>query len=128
MKTVLLVFLMLFTFCGASVAQTANMDSATIVKFARHDAHSFRYNKADKRGVLNNFHNPNSDYFKPTSKYASQPSLLNDSLYIKTFKYYALKRTRGRRTGNTLLIVGGSVVVVFAALLAAAASTLSGLQ
>jgi hypothetical protein len=124
MKTVLLILLMVVALSGTSIAQTVPIDSVAIMKAARQDGGRFRYNKADKQGVKNNLRNPNSDYFKPTVNYASQQSLLSDSLYVKTFKYYALKKTRGRRTGNTLLIVGGSVVAAFAVLVVVAAATL----
>ncbi|MGZ3765675.1 MAG: hypothetical protein ACXVA2_13485, partial [Mucilaginibacter sp.] len=85
----------------------------------------FRYNKADKKAVISNLHNATSDYFKPTGTYTSDQSLLKDSLYVKTFKYYAAKKTRARRTTKTLLFIGGGVVIVTIALLFAATYTAS---
>lgn len=128
MKTILLVLLITVMSARVAKAQNNPTDSVSVIKAAKHDAKAFRYNKADKQGVKNNLHNPNSDYFKPTSGYVSQASYLSDSLYVKTFKHYALHKTRARRTTGTLLIVGGSVVVLFAVMLVAAVSSLSGLQ
>jgi hypothetical protein len=93
-------------------------DTAAIVAAAMHDAGNFSFDKANKKAVINNLHNQNSDYFKPSEK-TSAASLLNDSLYVKTFKVYAIKHIKGKRTAKTLLIVGGSVVLFVGLMVAA---------
>jgi hypothetical protein len=94
-------------------------DTTSIMVTARHDAEKFSFDKANKKAVIRNLGNPNSDYFKPSEK-TSQASLLNDSLYVKTFRGYAIKHVKAKRTTKTLLIIGGSVVAVLGLIVAAA--------
>lgn len=63
-------------------------------------------------------HYPNtSDYFKPTVQTASNPALLNDSVYVQTFRDEAFYKSLNQRVhpvGHALIIVG----IVFAGLIA----------
>ena len=101
-------------------------DTASIVINAKHDAKNFSYDKADKKGVIDNLNNPNSDYFKPSIK-TSNASLLNDSIYVRTFKLYAIKHIRAKRTTKTLLFVGGGIVAFLALIVAALVAAGPGL-
>lgn len=125
MRTLLFIVFIALICVSPAIAKASLPDSIATVKLARRDADKFRYNKADKKFVKMNLHNPNSDYFKPTGVYASNPSLLSDSLYVKTFKYYAAKKTRARRTKTVLFIVGGGVVALAIYIAAASATAAS---
>ncbi|MBC7398606.1 MAG: hypothetical protein H7289_01580 [Mucilaginibacter sp.] len=112
-------FLMVIASCSLSgYAREIVTDTTSIMVIARHDAEKFSFDKVNKKAVIRNLGNPNSDYFKPSEK-TSQVSLLNDSLYVQTFKTYAIKHIKAKRTAKTLLIVGGSVVVVLGLIVAA---------
>ncbi len=107
-------------------ARGIEKDTATIISAAKQDAKNFSFDKANKKAVIRNLHNPNSDYFKPSAN-GTQASFLNDSLYVKTFKVYANKHMRARRTTKTLLIVGGSLLVFLGIVVAAAVAAGPGL-
>lgn len=92
--TLLLLLTIAFSSAYSQVMDSIN-DVITLA--AKKDAKKFRYNDGNKKAIIHSLNNPGSDYFKPTSKYASQSSFLNDSLYVKTFKIYAIKKTRARR-------------------------------
>ena len=125
-KTFSLLLLLTLAFSFAFSQGTENNNDA-IIMAAKKDAKNFRFNEGNKKAIIKNLHNPESDYFKPTSMYVSQSSLLNDSLYVKTFKIYANKKIRSRRTTKTLLFVGGGVIIVLATVIAAAVAAGPGL-
>ena len=62
----------------------------------------------------------NSDYFKPTGATASNPALLTDSGYVKTYRYYAFNAAQRQiiHPVGTGLLIGGSVLVFSALMLA----------
>jgi|GEM_PF-5126898 len=124
-KTLLPLIALIFLFLSIK-AQGLQKDSVAIISAAKQDAKNFMYNKANKKAVLRNLHNPASDYFKPSAN-TSNVSLLNDSLYVKTFKIYAVKHIRARRTTKTLLFVGGGVVIFFGLIVAALVAAGPGL-
>ncbi len=99
MKTLicLLFFAAVFTIPNAE-AQTTPIDSAGIIKTANHDARHFTL----KMRVLREFNKEHfltsSDYFKPAPRYASNPALLNDSLYVQTFRNAAFYNALNQRT------------------------------
>ena len=73
-------------------------------------------------------HYPNtSDYFKPTVQTASDPALLNDSLYVQTFRDEAFYKSLNQRVHPVghVFIVLGIVVVGFIAILASFAAALN---
>ncbi|HEY4324413.1 MAG TPA: hypothetical protein VGN20_10520 [Mucilaginibacter sp.] len=116
MRQIAVIALIISVFVVQSFAGVPFQDSVVIMNAAKNDAKHFKYNKADKKFVKRNLQNPNSDYFKPTSVYTSQQALLGDSLYVKTFKYYALEKIKARRSLSTVLIVTGSVLAVLIAI------------
>jgi hypothetical protein len=128
MKPISIITFLMFAFIVQSNAGTLIQDSVSIVQAAKKDAHHFKYNKADKKLIKKNLNNPNSDYFKPTSTFASQQSLLSDSLYVKSFKYYALEKIKARRSLKVVLIVTGCVagVMTVIAILAQGADFYTG--
>jgi hypothetical protein len=74
-------------------AQSAKADSARVVRIARRDANSFRL----KKDILQKFYTEHfpvtSDYFKPAVSGVSNAALLNDSLYVKTYRTTAFCNT-----------------------------------
>lgn len=57
-----------------------------------------------------------SDYFKPDSAAVSNPALLKDSAYVKTYREEAWRRTRKRRTFGhyawvSAAVMGGAEVI-----------------
>jgi hypothetical protein len=127
MKNIYMLF-MVTGFLSASVyARGLATDTTAIVAAARHDAENFSFDKVNKKAVINNLRNPTSDYFKPSEK-ISGTSLLNDSLYVKIFKVYAIKHVKAKRATKTLLIVGGSVLVFLGIIIAALAASGPGLN
>lgn len=125
LKITLLLIVINFLFLSAN-AQTIEKDTVSIIAAAKQDAKAFRYDKASKKAVINNLHNPQSDYFKPSAS-TSNGSLLNDSLYVRTYKVYAIKHTRARRTTKILLFVGGGLAIFLGLIVAATVSAGPGL-
>lgn len=70
-------------------------------------------------------HYPNtSDYFKPTVQTASDPALLNDSLYVQTFRDEAFYKSLNQRVhpvGHSFIVLG----IVFAGIIAVFATIIS---
>ncbi len=106
-------------------SQSINSDSLKISTQAQKDAKKFHYDKHYKKQVKKNLDNYTSDYFKPTSLYTSDVKLLNDSIYVHNFKYYALKKTKARRTTGLIIILGGSALVI--AVLVSIAAAIGGI-
>jgi hypothetical protein len=50
------------------------------------------------------------DFFKPTPSAISDTALVRDSVYVKTYREEAWKRTRRRRTFGHYALVGGAVI------------------
>src|SRR3954470_2786859 len=98
-KITLLLIVVNFSFLSVN-AQETERDSATVISNAKKSAKNFTFDKANKKVVIRNLNNPTSDYFKP-SESNSKVSLLKDSLYVKTFKVYAIKHIKAKRTTKT---------------------------
>jgi hypothetical protein len=94
---------------------------------AQNDAKKFSLSQANLE-VFKVRHYPNtSDYFKPTVQTASDPALLNDSVYVRTFRDEAFYKSMNQRVhpiGHAFLI-GGSIFLGVMGILVAIASALS---
>jgi hypothetical protein len=83
-------------------AQTAAADSANTVSAAKWDARRFRLSSEDYKKFSIEHFAPGSDYFKPDKRTTSNPAMLNDSLYVQTFKTAAFYIALDQRTLPTL--------------------------
>jgi hypothetical protein len=104
----------------AGMMQPAPAYSGAPAKAARRDARRIRLPK-DMVVKLRAGEIPaSSDYFKPTAATASNPALLTDSAYIKSYRYYAFNSAQRKiiHPVGTGLIIGGSVLVFSALMLA----------
>jgi hypothetical protein len=104
-RITLIVFVFLASL-APTFAESIIPDSIAITTIAKKDAGHFKYKWRFKL-IKENYNNPGSDYFKPTSADASQQSLLSDSLYVKTFKYYAIKKVKRQRLRTGIIIAAG---------------------
>lgn len=93
---------------------------------AQKDAEKFSLG-TDELEKFKSRHYPNtSDYFKPTAKTASDPALLNDSLYVQTFRDEAFYKSLNQRVhpvGHSFIVLGivvAGLIAVFATLVATA--------
>ena len=121
MKTTYLSFFF-FIMLNPCSSQSINSDSLTISAQAQTDAKKFHYDKQYKKQVKKNLNNYSSDYFKPTLLYTSDAKLLQDSVYVHSFKFYALKKVKARKTTGLIIIIGSSALVL-AFLISLAAAT-----
>ncbi len=97
MKLILATVLIVVVTLNHASAQTTPEDSARIIRWATRDARTFRLNTADlKKFRAENFPSM-SDHFKPTAASTSRAQLLNDSLYVQTFRDAAFYNTINRR-------------------------------
>lgn len=110
-----LVFFIIFGISGALNAQVINTDS--VKKIAQKDVLKFKLDKTDLKAFRANGRNPNSDLFKPTAKTTSNTSMLNDSLYVETFRKSAFKKTKRRKTIFHQVLIGGAVLALGAAII-----------
>ncbi|CAM4009854.1 hypothetical protein SAMN06265348_101132 [Pedobacter westerhofensis] len=104
--SVLLFFLQLTALC-----QPARRDS--IIRAARNDAKKFRLDDA----VWKKYRRAlpaTSNYFNPVGQNQKNQTLLNDSLYVKTYRKAAYKHNRGRRTPLHYVIVGTGILAAAA--------------
>ena len=83
-------------------AQTANTDSANTVSAAKWDARRFRLSNKDYKKFSIEHFATSSDYFKPDKRSTSNTAMLNDSLYVHTFKTAAFYTVLDQRNLPTL--------------------------
>ena len=75
-----------------SYSQTMNPDS--LKTLAIKDAGKFKLEKERLEKFKKHRSDASSDFFKPTTADASSATLLNDSIYVKTFREAAYKKTK----------------------------------
>jgi hypothetical protein len=82
-------------------------------KAARRDARRFSLPKDILVRLRAGNISANSDYFKPNAAATSNPALLTDSGYVKTYRYYAFNTAQRQmiHPAGTGLLIGGSVLV-----------------
>jgi hypothetical protein len=96
MKLLLTVIFVAVITLRHAAAQTIPYDSAKIMRTARRDARRFKLNSGDRKKFrVQNFPSM-SDHFKPTAAGISRPDLLNDSLYVQTYRDAAFYNTAMR--------------------------------
>jgi hypothetical protein len=86
------------------------------------DARSFKLESEQKKDLKQGLLTKNSDYFKPTTLYCSDPQMLHDSTYVREFREAAYRRA-GHHSGGRVVFIAAGVVVLFAALFAIAYET-----
>jgi hypothetical protein len=86
------IFVAVITLRHAAAQHTPN-DSVKIATSARQDARAFKLNDDDRKKFKAENFPATSDHFKPTAAHASKPELLNDSLYVQTFRDAAFSNT-----------------------------------
>jgi len=94
---------------------------------AQRDAKKFSLSQANLEAFKARHYPNTSDYFKPTIQTASDPALLNDSVYVRTFRDEAFYKSMNQRVhpvGHAFLI-GGSIFLGVMGILVAIASLLS---
>lgn len=99
MKLIAIILLAIISVHHAA-AQTTPADSVQIARLANHDAGSFKLNPDDRKKFKVKSFPRRSDYFKPTAVYTSNPAMLNDSLYVQTFRDAAFSNTVKARPGS----------------------------
>ena len=112
---------LLFLVCSCFnllLAQVVQSDSSALkIKVAKADARHFRPNKQIRKAYRKKELSNTSDYFKPSNQTVSNSKLLNDSIYVKTYKTIAYKKTitQIRSIGTIIgftIIIGIVVIVV----------------
>jgi len=99
--TLLLLFISAITATQNAAAQTAAADSAQTIDAARLDAHRFRLSNENFNKFLREHFPATSDYFKPSYKANPNLVLLNDSLYVRSYRTAAYYRVLDRKTPHT---------------------------
>jgi hypothetical protein len=111
LKTILLLLLLSISLSAAFGQQLAHRDS--IVKAARADAKNFRLDDATWKKYRHKLAYT-SDFFKPRAADVKNVALLNDSVFLDTYRHEAYKRNKRRRTPwHYVLVGGGSVAGLF---------------
>ena len=113
-NSILLLCYLLCTF-GTLKAQVMSADSIKII--AQKDVQKFKLDKSDLKTFRKQGKNSNSDFFKPTTKSVSNATLLNDSVYVATYRALAYKKTKRRKTVAHYILIGGIVYAVVVAII-----------
>lgn len=102
LKKTLLPTFFLIVICMHNVfAQSKPADSSKIIRKAQKFARSFRLDAGlQQKFIAANFP-ASSDYFKPGTDMVSEPALLKDSLFVKTFKEAAFANTQKMLKNNS---------------------------
>jgi hypothetical protein len=79
------------------------------------DARTFKLETEQKKDLKQGLLTKNSDYFKPSPLYCSDPQMLHDSVYVREFREAAYRRA-GHHSGGRVVLIAAGVLVVFAAL------------
>jgi len=103
----------------ADTGKTKPVYDKNIQMAAVRDARSFKLESEQKKDLKKGLLAKNSDYFKPSTLYCSDPQMLHDSTYVREFREAAYRRA-GHRSGGRVVFVAAGVVVLFAALFALA--------
>ena len=74
------------------------LGTSRIIRTAKRNARSFKMSKDLRKKFKDDNFPSSSDYFKPTIANASDPALLNDSLYVQNFRDAAFYNTVNERT------------------------------
>jgi hypothetical protein len=92
-------FLFILSFAGIQngSAQATITDSSKIARTAKHNAIFFKLNQDLQKKFRENNFPSSSDYFKPNIANVSSPDLLNDSVYVQSFRYAAFYNTVNER-------------------------------
>lgn len=96
--TLLLLFIAAITAKQNVAAQTTGVDSAQTVDAAKSDAYRFRLSSGNFKKFRTEHFPATSDHFKPSAMEASNTALLDDSLYVRTFRMAAYYRALDYRT------------------------------
>src|SRR5471030_3255196 len=103
MKTALLLLVIAaITALQTAKAQTTNSGSLEIVRAAQRDARFFRLSRSDYNKFMTEHFPATSDYFKPSARATSNKALLNDSLYIRSYRTAAFYMALDQRNIPTL--------------------------
>jgi hypothetical protein len=103
----------------ADTNKTKPIYDKNIQMAAVRDTRGFKLESEQKKDLKKGLLTKNSDYFKPTTLYCSDPQMLHDSTYVREFREAAYRRA-GHHSGSRVVFVAGGVVVLFAALFALA--------
>ncbi|TAE35181.1 MAG: hypothetical protein EAY66_09605 [Sphingobacteriales bacterium] len=107
MKNITLILLLFILCTMGAYGQGLNQDSLSKANTARADAEFFKLNAQQLRMFRQKAFPPNSDYFKPTLAYTSNPSFINDSVYVNVFKNKAYQKVllqKKRTLGHKILV------------------------
>jgi len=100
---------------------------AGAAEIAQQDAKQFRLSANEMEKFKTEQLANTSDYFKPNSNYASNPALLNDSVYAKAFRqaaFYQALTQKDHSPKMVIIIIGAGTVA--AGLLILGISALAG--
>jgi hypothetical protein len=121
-RSVSLLLILLLVTTGKLCAQ---LDDRAVMRIARRDAfRNFHLNKVDFNEFRKHRRDQSGAYFNPQLSTVSNPSFLNDSVYVESFRHFAYLKTRSRHTAGHYVLWGGAVMVVAAGMLVVILSTL----
>ena len=105
--------LLLFLIIGLSnflYAQVSHNDS--LIQQAKIDSRKFSISKSDLKKFKKQRWLSTADYFKPSVKNTSNVYLLTDSVYVKSYRMAAFRRTRTVIDSNKAILIAGSTFAV----------------
>lgn len=114
MKITLILLLSTLFFNCELFVQTDSTSLKTT--FATSDARRFKPTKQIRIDYRKHSLSNTSDYFKPTIQNVSNPGLLKDSIYVKSFKNAAYKNSIRKIKFKQKIIIGSIVVAGLVAL------------
>ena|ERR1700744_4633802 len=115
-KLLLLIFII---YSSSAFCQITPNDSLAIIKQAKLDSKSFKLEKPVWKKYKHSLPET-SDYFKPNALYIKNPNLLNDSVYVATYRTEAYKRNNKRHiAGHYILLGSGIAAAAFATVIVA---------
>ena len=91
----------------------------SVRKAALNDSRNFRLSEENLLKFKEHRDNASSDLFKPTPSVASSISLLNDSIYVKSFREAAYKQTKklnAKGEHKRIGVLGYAAAIVFVGL------------
>jgi len=91
-------------------AQVSHNDS--LIQQAKIDSRKFSISKSDLKKFKKQRWLSTADYFKPSVKNTSNVYLLTDSVYVKSYRMAAFRRTRTVIDSNKAILIAGSTFAV----------------
>ena len=107
---------LVLTLLITGIVFSQGLPADSVKKIAQADVKKFKLSREDQKIFKADKSNFTSDLFKPGLAYTSNPSLLNDSVYVRTFRYAAFKKASNKRSTGHYVLLGTAGYIIASAI------------